>query len=246
MDHLKILIVEDELIVAEDIRSHLIKMGYTVTGIAASYDEAVALLNSGLPDLVMLDIMIKGSKTGIDLGRYVREHYASLPIIYLTSLSDKKTIEQVKETHPDAFLLKPFRAEHLFTSIEIAIAKLSLSDKSPEEKEKCHLQVKDSLFLKKDNLFYKVKIKDILFFKAEGNYLVIYVSNSSKYTIRLPVKEFVELLTDYTFFQVHKSYVINLEYVDAVSPSSVRIKTHEIPLSKNKRDEFMALMQSFS
>jgi two-component system, LytTR family, response regulator LytT len=246
MDHLKILVVEDELIIAEDVKNHLVKMGYTVTGIATSYDEALNLLDTGLPDLVMLDIKIKGTKTGIDVGKYVREHYAGIPVIYLTSFSDKKTIEQVKEIHPDAYLLKPFRPEHLFTSIEIAIAKMSLSDKSPEEKEKCPRQVKDSLFLKKDNLFYKVKIKDILFFKAEGNYLVIYVTDNNKYIIRLPVKEFVELLTDYTFFQVHKSYVINFEYVDAVSPSSVRIKTHEIPLSRNKRDEFMALMQSFS
>lgn len=246
MDHLKILVVEDELIIAEDIRSHLVKMGYAVTGIAASYDDAVKLLDVCVPDLVVLDIMIKGQQTGIDIGKYIREHYASIPIIYLTSLSDKKTIEQVKETRPDAYLLKPFRAEHLFTSIEIAIAKVSSSDNASVEKEKYQPQVKDSLFLKKDNLFYKVKIKDILFFKAEGNYLVIYVSNNGKYTIRLPIKEFMELLTDYTFFQIHKSYVINLEYVEAVSPSSVKIRNHEIPLSKNKRDEFMALLQSFS
>jgi two-component system, LytTR family, response regulator LytT len=246
MDHLKILVVEDELIIAEDIRGHLEKMGYTVTGIATSYDEGVTLLNTCLPDLVMLDIKIKGSKTGIDLGKYIREHCVAMPIIYLTSFSDKKTIEQVKEIHPDAYLLKPFRPEHLFTSIEIAIARMSLADKSTEEKGKHSPQVKDSLFLKKNNLFYKVKIKDILFFKAEGNYLAIHVNDDNKYIIRLPVKEFLELLADYNFFQVHKSYVINLEYVDAVAPNLVSIREHKIPLSRNKKDEFMALMQSFS
>src|SRR6266542_2526152 len=121
MDQLKVLIVEDELIVAEDVKYHLVKMGYTVTGIASTYDNAVQLIGFTNPDLILLDIMIKGPKSGIDVGRYLNENQCNIPFIYLTSLSDKKTVEQAKETHPNAYLLKPFRAENLFAAIEIAI-----------------------------------------------------------------------------------------------------------------------------
>ncbi len=247
MDQLKVLIIEDELIVAEDIKSHLQKMGYTVTGIASSYDEAIGLLASTNPDLILLDIMIKGMKTGIDVGRYLQDGHYKIPFIYLSSLSDKKTIEQAKETHPNAYLLKPFRAENLFASIEIAIENAASTNiNSAEEEHLSNLIVKDCLFIKKDNLFYKVKIKDILFIKGEGNYLEIQTNTGNKYLIRSTIKSFLGFLNQFPFFQTHKSYIINLEYIDIVSYTSVKIQNHEIPLSQSKKDELMALMKSFS
>ena len=247
MDQLKVLIVEDELIVAEDIKSHLLKMGYTVLDIVSNYDDAIRLLASTAPDLILLDIMIKGPKTGIDIGRYLNENQYKIPFIYLSSLSDKRTIEQAKETHPNAYLLKPFRAENLFTSIEIAIENAASENATSVQKE--HLSsliVKDSLFIKKDSLFYKVKIKDILFIKGEGNYLEINVNTGNKYVIRSTIKSFLGFLSQFPFFQTHKSYIINLDYIDIVSYTFVKIQKHEIPLSQSKKDELLALMNSFS
>jgi DNA-binding LytR/AlgR family response regulator len=222
-------------------------MGYSVSGIASSYDEAVRMLASEAPDLVLLDIMIKGSKSGIDVGHYIQENL-KVPFIYLSSLSDKKTIEQAKETHPNAYLLKPFRAENLFASIEIAIENAASPEISQPAREEhsCNLVVKDSLFIKKDNLFHKVKIKDILFIKAEGNYLEINVNTGAKHIIRSTIKSFLEFLGEFPFFQTHKSYVINLDYIDTVSYTFVKIQKHEVPLSQSKKDELLALMNSFS
>jgi len=80
---IRILIVEDELIIAEDIRTKLTGLGYNVTGIAMTADEAEQLLESARPDIVMLDILLKGERDGIDLARIIKDHY-KIPFIFLT------------------------------------------------------------------------------------------------------------------------------------------------------------------
>lgn len=246
MDQLKILIVEDELIVAEDIKKQLLGIGYEIIGMASSYDEALQILNTKVPDLVIVDIILKGPKTGIDLGRYLHNE-VKIPFIYLSSHSDKSTVEQAKNTHPNAYLLKPFRSDNLFASIEVAIGNASVTHEI-HNKEICietHV-VKDCLFIKKGNLFYKVKINDILFIKSEGNYLEIYVQNGNKHLIRSTINNFIQFLSQFTFFQCHKSYIINLEYIDIISYTFVKIKEHEIPLSRSKKDDLLLAMISFS
>jgi DNA-binding LytR/AlgR family response regulator len=246
MDQLKILIVEDELIIAEDLKIQLVKIGYQVVGIAASYAEAIKIIESEKPDLVIADIIIKGPKSGIDLGLYLHNE-TNIPFIYLSSHSDKTTIEKAKSTHPNAYLLKPFRTESLFASIEIAISNASKNE-NPEETnvDLDSLFVKDCLFIKKGHLFFKVKISDILFIKSEGNYLEVNTNNNAKHLIRSTILKFSELLSPFGFFQCHKSYLVNLECIDIVSYTFVRIKEHEIPLSKTKKDELLSAMKSFS
>jgi two-component system, LytTR family, response regulator LytT len=246
MNQLNILIVEDELIVAEDIKCHLQKMGYTIIGIAASYDEAVRFLANTSPDLILLDIMIKGPKSGIEVGKYIQDNQYNVPFIYLTSLSDKKTIELAKETHPNGYLMKPFRAENLFASIEIAIENAaSKNTDATSGIQMSNMIVKDSLFIKKDSIFFKVKLKEILFFKGEGNYIEIY-TEKDKYIIRATIKNIMDHLGKFHFFQTHRSYIINIEYLDAISYTFVKIRQHEVPLATNKKNELLALMTSFS
>lgn len=249
MNQLKILIVEDELIVAEDMKTQLRKIGYDIVGLASSYAEAVKIINDIMPDMVIVDIIIKGSKSGIDVGKYLDQ--SNIPFIYLTSHSDRLTVEQAKETHPNAYLLKPFRPENLFTCIEIAIGNAASRDIKPctapeSEPLADNMVVKDSLFIKKGHLFYKIKIKDILFVKADGNYLAVYVNNNNKFLIRSTIKGFMQFLHPFNFFQTHKSYIINIEYIDVVSYTFIKIQQHEIPLSKYNKDDLMARMKSFS
>jgi DNA-binding LytR/AlgR family response regulator len=246
MDQLKILIVEDELIVAEDIKRQLLGIGYNVIGNATSYAEALKIIETKIPDLAIVDIVIKGPKSGIDLGRYFHNEL-NIPFIYLSSHSDKSTVEQAKNTHPNAYLLKPFRSESLFASIEVAIGN-AFSNEEPKNKE-IHVEslvVKDCLFIKKGHLFYKVKINEILFIKSEGNYLEINVQNGIKYLIRSTINNFIQNLSQFAFFQCHKSYVVNLECIDIVSYTFVKIKEYEIPLSKSKKEELLMTMKTFS
>jgi DNA-binding NtrC family response regulator len=114
----KILIVEDEFIVANDLKIMLIKAGYQITGIASSVVQARKLIAENKPNWVLLDIMLKGDLTGIDLAWELRE--INLPFLYISANTNQSTLEAVKETQPYGFMVKPFRERDLIVMLDIA------------------------------------------------------------------------------------------------------------------------------
>ncbi len=120
MPEKKILIVEDERIVAEDLKRLLIKMGYAVTGIAASGEDALKSVKASLPDLVLMDIRIQGPQDGIETAEHLYAEY-NVPVSYLTAYADATTLERAKATMPFGYILKPFEARSLQTVIELAL-----------------------------------------------------------------------------------------------------------------------------
>jgi PAS domain S-box-containing protein len=118
----KILIVEDEGIIASHIASRLAKTGYEVAGIAESSDEALAQMEELHPELVLMDIRIKGERDGIETAIAIRDRF-DIPVIYLTAHSDQETINRAKVTGASGFLTKPIHHTSLSTAIEMAIHK---------------------------------------------------------------------------------------------------------------------------
>ncbi len=116
----KILIVEDEPLIAADIDATLNDLGYIVDGIAHTAQEAIAFLQSNHPDLVLLDITLGVEQNGLQVAEYLRQN-TELPFIFLTSHSDKATLDKAKKYLPNAYLLKPFNETDLLTTIEIVI-----------------------------------------------------------------------------------------------------------------------------
>jgi two-component system cell cycle sensor histidine kinase/response regulator CckA len=116
----RILVVEDERIVARDLQMTLESQGYTVTGVAASSDEAIASATAAMPDLVLMDVHIKGERDGIDTARLLRERFR-LPVIYLTAYADAETLDRAKTTQPYGYLIKPFNDRELRSVIEVAL-----------------------------------------------------------------------------------------------------------------------------
>ena len=114
---LNIFIVEDESIVAKDIQNSLVKLGYNVVGTANNGAEALQQIQETNPDLVLMDIMIKGPMTGIDVSEKLKETM-NLPIIYLTAYADEATLSKAKITEPYGYILKPFKEIDLHSSIE--------------------------------------------------------------------------------------------------------------------------------
>ena len=118
----KILIVEDERITAEDLKNTLQNMGYLVTGIASSADTFYNSLHANMPDLVLMDIYLKGGKDGIELATEIKEKF-QIPVIYLTAYSDSNILERAKITEPFGFIMKPFQERELHSNIEMALHK---------------------------------------------------------------------------------------------------------------------------
>lgn len=229
---LKILIVEDELIIAEDLQEILEDLGYEVCGIAISYREALALIEEKSPDLALLDIQLKGGKDGIELAQEINERF-HLPFIMLTSHADQHTINRVKEVSPYAYLVKPYNEKEILAGIELAMARFTKenSRKSTVDQEEGVL-LKDSLFVRSNGMLVKIKLQDIIYFEADANYTQLFTKDK-KFVVRSTLKE-LEGKLDSRFVRVHKSYLINLEEINGVHAESVHVGGKVIPISRNQ------------
>ena len=124
MKKLKVLVVEDEIIIADNICRTLQSLGYEVFEPALNFSEAVASIENEKPDIAILDIHLAGAKTGIDLAKKINHSY-NFPFIFLTANADVSVVNNVKKVAPQAYLIKPFSKNELYTSIEIAIHNFS-------------------------------------------------------------------------------------------------------------------------
>ncbi|MBN2110430.1 MAG: response regulator [Methanosarcinaceae archaeon] len=118
----KILVVEDENVVALDIKKRLTTLGYVVPSIAASGKDAITKANGLLPDLVLMDIRLKGEIDGIEAAQQIKTQLG-IPIIYLTAHSDEETLNRAKQTEPAGYIMKPFEEDDLRTIIEVVLYK---------------------------------------------------------------------------------------------------------------------------
>ncbi|SOE23759.1 DNA-binding response regulator, LytR/AlgR family [Spirosomataceae bacterium TFI 002] len=237
---IKILIIEDEGIIAADMENMLEKMGYEVMETAMDYEEAIERLEEGTPDLIMLDVNLGGKKDGIDLAEVINERF-QVPFIFTTSYSDGPTIERAKKVNPVNYLVKPFKQEQLFTAIEMAL--FSIAQQAQEKpNELDNLVIKGALFIKDKYRYTKLPLGDILWLKAEGNYVEIHLTER-KELIRTSLGQFLERLSLPNFFRTHKSYAVNLDYLKSVEPTEVFILDTSIPISKTYSDELMKRLE---
>ena len=118
---LQIVIVEDERIVARDLQETVCELGYGVAGLAATADEALALVEEHAPDLLLIDVVLKGDRDGIWLGRVLRDEHA-VPFVYTTSFADRATVQQARATRPNGYLVKPYTQDDVYAAIETALA----------------------------------------------------------------------------------------------------------------------------
>ena len=120
MNRIKILVVEDDVFIAQDISEHLTSLDYWVTGVAYRAEEAYEELEKELPDLILLDINLGKGEDGISIAQHIQKEY-QIPFIFLTSYSSSSVLERAKPTHPMGYIVKPFNEQDLYTSIEIGL-----------------------------------------------------------------------------------------------------------------------------
>ena len=127
----RILIVEDEIITARDIKESLTDLGYKVVAMVTSGEDAIKKVEEENPDLVLMDIMLNGEMDGIETAKQIHSH-SNIPVVYLTAYSDKTILERAKITEPFGYILKPFEERELQINIEIALYKYKMERESKE------------------------------------------------------------------------------------------------------------------
>ena len=249
---IKILIVEDNVIIADDMQSMLEEIGYEIVDNVIVYEQAIEVLKTQQVDLVLIDIILASDKTGIDLGKHIRENY-DIPFIFVTSNSDRATVENAKTVKPNGYLVKPFEQQDLYTSIEIALSNFiygkqniskNVSDEDlNEDLPMSNSILKDSIFVKKQHLYYRIQFGDIQFIKADNVYLEVNTIDK-KFLVRSPLKDYLEKLPQNKFYRAHKSYIVNVDHIDAINSKDIMINNTLIPISKDFKEFIISAMNS--
>jgi len=236
MSQVKVLIVEDEILIADNIADTLTDLGYCVFEPASSYNEAIESIEAEKPDIAILDIQMPGKRNGVDLAMAINENY-HFPFIFLTSNSDKLTLEQAKKVEPLAYLVKPFNRKELYTSIELALYNYSKRAEKALNQE--NLVIRDALFIKQNKLFVRLDFKDIVYLKSDHIYIEIFTSSNDKYIVRGSLNEYINKLGP-SFFRSHRSCIANLDYLKGIEHNSISIYEHQLPIGKKQRDELLS------
>ncbi|SDF19066.1 LytR/AlgR family response regulator transcription factor [Cellulophaga baltica] len=250
---IKILIVEDNVIIADDMQSMLEEIGYEIVDNVIVYEQAIEVLKTKQVDLVLIDIILASDKTGIDLGKHIREKY-NIPFIFVTSNSDRATVENAKTVKPNGYLVKPFEQQDLYTSIEIALSSFNYNEKAagttsapteevPDDKLVSNSVLKDSIFVKKQHLYYRIQFGDIQFIKADNVYLEVNTVDK-KILVRSPLKDYLEKLPSNKFYRAHKSYIVNVDHIEAINSKDILINNNLIPISKEFKEFIISAMNS--
>ncbi|MBL7775027.1 MAG: response regulator [Saprospiraceae bacterium] len=245
MEGLRILIVEDDPIIAADLEDRFSQLGYAVLGPVASGAEALAIFIAQAPDLVVMDVQLEGDMDGIETNRQI-QRIRPLPVIFLTSNSDESTFARARATLPAAFMSKPFRSRDLQYNIDLALSRNALAQQAPQaDSTPAGAYIfQDRLFVRTKDRLARLFIRDILWIEADDYYCKI-VAADRQFLVTQTLKKFSDTVAGIPeLMRVHRSYIVNLTQIEEIGDLFVYLGGHKIPVSKSLRDELLARLKS--
>jgi two-component system response regulator LytT len=217
---MKILICEDELIIAEFLKETCEELGYSVCAVAGSKQEAIDKILFHQPELILVDINMEERYSGIELAKYINETI-KVPFIFITAFSDVDTIHQAIHTNPHAYLIKPVDKNTLLANIQLAKHKFKTIAKANDE----------YITFITDNGGHTINISRVLYIEANGNYCEFIYKDLNKELVRISMQN-VEQTLENKFIRVHKSFIINPVYITGSSSLKVLIGSTAIPVGR--------------
>ncbi len=242
---IKILVVEDEMLIGAKISMLLTNMGYEVTGLLARGEDALVHVEENKPDIIILDINLKGKIDGIETATILQQK--KIPVIYLTANADDATFNRAKQTKPTAFISKPFKQLDLQRAIELTIIHLAETEpytaKPIEVQEEHPFILTDRIFVRYNGRMVKIMLMDILYMEADRNYSRIF-TGQKEFLLSVTLKYIEEKLSIPFFMRIHRSYLVNMIRIDQVLEADVMISDKAIPLGAGMREKLMQRMQT--
>ncbi|MBK6626807.1 MAG: response regulator [Flavobacteriales bacterium] len=243
MAQTNVLVVEDESIVSKDIQHSLKKLGYNVVGAAATGEQAVKLAVEAQPDIILMDIMLKGEMNGIEAATQIRQE-TNIPVIFLTAYADESTLNKAKVTQPYGYIIKPFKEIDIHTSIEMALYKHKKEAEVLKERDLLFNLVEnqgsanDLLFVKSNSRLVKLRISDIYYIEALKDYVVINTLNA-RYTVHSTMKDIEGKLPESEFARVHRSFIVRIDKIVAIEQPNLILENDKkvIPIGGSYKDD---------
>lgn len=240
----KILIVEDEFLIANQLKMFLVSEGYNVFEPTNCYTDSISLIEKELPDLIITDIhLFDDLEGGINISRYVSKHY-NIPVIFLSAYSDLETIQKAKDTNPNTFLIKPkpLDKSQLLTTVQMALPKGNFKN---SKVKKVLLKGKD---IKTNEIISEIRNRtefvtrlidtsEILYLETfnhqiKNTLLLKFANNNNAFIIREEIEDFLNILP-HNFLRVHKSFVINAKRISGYRlPEYILMENYQIPVGE--------------
>lgn len=217
----KILILEDEVVIAEHLSMILEDLGYSVMNICESMTDVLKVLSAETPDLALLDIRLNGLDEGIEVAKHLRNE--NIPFAFVTSFSDKNTLMNAVMQNPIGYILKPF--EEADISKVLRNASKLLND--------------EYLEIIKAQSAQRIAFKDIIYLRSDNVYVEVYTTGK-KLLVREKLSVIINKLPEQYFTRTNQSFCVNMNFVTAVEGNEVVLQgiTEKIPLSKKYRSAF--------
>ena len=250
MSKVKILIVEDDPSYALELQMLVFELNYQVVATVDNAKDAFTVIAKVKPDLILMDIQIKGDLDGIEIAEKLQDE--NIGIIFITSINDKDVFNKAKKTNSFGFLVKPFNELTLESAIETALMLLhpnkntdDIINLASEQEWKNDLILNECVFIKKKSRLEKVAFKKIDFIQADGNYCYIN-SEKRKYALKLSLRKIIERLPEHFFYRVNKSHIINLENIESVelSENIILVGAHKILIGKPYRSGLLKKLKT--
>lgn len=245
MSKVRILIVEDEPLIAEDLAAHLEDLGYEVCARCDNALDAMVELITHKPDLVLLDINLGDGPDGVQLAGKINSKHPT-PFIFVTSHADKATVDRVRSVEPAGFIIKPFDEFKLRAQIEIALARYASkvdATSAPSEAQREDFVIANSFFVRDKGKLVRVSLDDILYAQADDNYVTLFTLGR-KYVITSTLTAIEEKLKSPHHLRVHRSYVVDLRKITSMEDGYVRIGAENIPVGKTHKEALMARVRT--
>jgi DNA-binding LytR/AlgR family response regulator len=233
---MKILIVEDEMLIAANIANQLESIGYEVIGIIPRGEEAIKVVQNDKPDLVLMDINLKGELDGVETAKLMQVD-GEIPIIYLTANADEGSFKRAKATNPYAFLSKPFKKLDLKNALELASDRI-LAEKNEPQFNIEKFVLADRIFVRHNEVMVKIIIDDIYYLEADRNYCQVFTKNNT-YLLVNTLKNMEDKLPLEQFQRIHRSFIVNINHVDEVAQNNITVGGKILPLSKELRKDLL-------
>jgi two-component system response regulator LytT len=219
----KILIVDDEVLIAEFLKDELLALGYNNIVLAHNRQQALVKIEDHKPSLVLLDIRMKNEREGIEIAEEINKNF-KIPFIYITAHSDKEIVQLALSTKPSGYITKPFKQMDVYAAVHLIETNLeSINEK--------YLVFKDGY------ADVKISVDDILYAQSDDNYIHIYAVNK-KFTVRNTMEWFKENTPEELFHRTHRSYIVNVTKITRSTSKSVFINEIEIPVSRGNQVKF--------
>jgi len=245
---LKILIVEDNLSFALELQMLLEELGYQILDRVDNSTDALHVIHGKQPDLILMDIDIKGNMSGLDIGQKIK--HLEIPILYITSAKDKLNYEAAQQSNMIGYMVKPVEKISLKTAIQLSISKAYTLKNHTTNTTSVNNNIvhQEFYFFKRQDTFHKVHIKDIAFIKSDDNYCKSYTLSGETFVTRIGISQLEKMLPPKLFMRIHRQYIVQVSCIDAIDFNSnlLKIKGHAIPISRSKRKALAAMLKILS